>query len=76
MVLIKGWRVGITANPAAANPDFDDSKWAVRDAQEAIADVPDEDHTGSPPDDGKPPSEADFKPPPGHRSRSSGFAFI
>ena len=44
LILDKGWRVGITANAAAAAPDFDDSSWAVRDAQEAIADVPDEDH--------------------------------
>jgi len=38
--LDKGWRVGITANPAAANPEFDDSGWALRDAQESFADVP------------------------------------
>jgi len=43
--LDKNWRVGITANPAAANPDFDDSTWVLRDAQESFADVPDEDHT-------------------------------
>jgi uncharacterized membrane protein len=42
--LNKNWRVGITSNPAAANPDFDDSTWDVRDAKEMIADVPDEDH--------------------------------
>jgi hypothetical protein len=47
--LDKGWRVGITANPAAAAPDFDDTTWAVRDAQDAFADVPDEDHPASPP---------------------------
>ena len=41
LVLDKNWRVGITANQAAANPDFDDSHWAVRDATEAMADVPD-----------------------------------
>jgi sigma-B regulation protein RsbU (phosphoserine phosphatase) len=42
--LDKGWRVGITANEAAAMPDFDDSAWAVRDARGSFADVPDEDH--------------------------------
>lgn len=47
VVLDKGWRVGITANPDAANPDFDDSAWAVRDARQSIADVPDEDHSDS-----------------------------
>lgn len=52
VVLDKGWRVGITANPDAANADFDDTGWAVRDAQESIVDVPDEDHT----DDMPPPS--------------------
>jgi sigma-B regulation protein RsbU (phosphoserine phosphatase) len=50
LVLDKGWRVGITANAAAANPDFDDTVWAVRDAQEAFADVPDEDHAEGAPD--------------------------
>lgn len=43
LILDKNWRVGITANQAAANPDFDDSRWAVRDATEAMADVPDSD---------------------------------
>jgi len=48
IVLDKGWRVGVTANPDAAKPDFDDSTWAVRDAKEAIEDVPDEDHSEAP----------------------------
>ena len=48
LILDKGWRVGITSNSAAANTDFDDSSWAVRDAQDALADVPDEDHPASP----------------------------
>ena len=39
LVLDKGWRVGVTANTAAANRDFDDSAWAVRDATEGFADV-------------------------------------
>jgi hypothetical protein len=37
--LDRGWRVGISTDPAAANPDFDDSHWAVRDAKGAIGDV-------------------------------------
>jgi hypothetical protein len=41
LVLDKGWRVGITADPAAQRSDFDDSSWAVRDARPSIADVPD-----------------------------------
>lgn len=51
VVLNKDWRVGITSNPAAGNPDFDDSHWAVREATEEIADVPDEDE----PESGKAP---------------------
>jgi hypothetical protein len=42
-MLDKGWRVGITADPAALLPGFDDSQWAVRDAKGSMADVPDED---------------------------------
>jgi phosphoserine phosphatase RsbU/P len=41
--LDRNWRVGITADPAAANADYDDSTWAVRNATEAFADVPDQD---------------------------------
>jgi len=41
MVLNKGWRVGVTSNPAAGSPGFDDSGWAVRDASGTIADVSD-----------------------------------
>jgi sigma-B regulation protein RsbU (phosphoserine phosphatase) len=39
IVLDKTWRVGITTDPAAANPGFDDSKWAVRDGKGTIPDV-------------------------------------
>lgn len=49
VVLNQDWRVGITANQAAANADFDDSTWSIRQAREAIADVPDEDHPDAPP---------------------------
>jgi Stage II sporulation protein E (SpoIIE) len=45
VALDKDWRVGITANPTAALPDFDDSEWAIRDAQSVMSDVPDEDQT-------------------------------
>ena len=41
--LDKGWRVGISANPKAAQPEFDDSTWAIRDVMGAMSDVPDED---------------------------------
>ena len=54
MDLDKGWRVGITANSAAAMSDFDDQQWVVRDAKDGFADIPDEDHSSEPPDNGKP----------------------
>ena len=41
IVLNKGWRVGVTSNPAAASPGFDDSGWAIRDANGTMADVSD-----------------------------------
>jgi hypothetical protein len=49
LLLDKGWRVGITSNPAAATAEFDDSTWAIRDAQESFAEVPDEDHPAGAP---------------------------
>ncbi len=47
VLLDKDWRVGITANQAAASPDFDDSLWAVREARDWMPDVPDEDRPSS-----------------------------
>ena len=64
--LDKGWRVGITADPAAANTDFDDSAWAIRDAQDALADVPDEDHHDDAGRNSGPPQNANPGPGPGH----------
>jgi len=46
LVLDKGWRVGITADPSAAQPGFDDSGWAVRDADSSMVDVDDDDQAG------------------------------
>lgn len=43
IVLNRNWRVGIAADPAAASPTFDDSTWAIRDAQPFINEVPDAD---------------------------------
>jgi hypothetical protein len=48
IVLKNGWRVGITSDPTAANPDFDDSGWAVRDATGTIADVKEPDESEVP----------------------------
>jgi hypothetical protein len=53
MVLNKGWRVGISTDPAAAHTDFDDSGWAVREARGAIADVSDTDESDRPGHDDK-----------------------
>jgi hypothetical protein len=66
LVLDKGWRVGITANLAAANSDFDDTSWAVRDAQDAFADVPDEDHPADAPGKIDPDKHEDRGPLPDH----------
>lgn len=57
MTLNRSWRVGITSDPDAATPQFDDSHWAIRDASDAIADVPDPTDSG---DD--PPDEQDHGP--------------
>ena len=66
--LEKNWRVGITAKDEAANRDFDDSFWTLRDTGAPFAEVPDLDHpsNGAFPSDGK---RADGKtgPPPGHK---------
>jgi hypothetical protein len=64
LALEKGWRVGISANPAAAEPGFDDSTWSIRDAQEAFADVHDEDHFEG---DDRPAPDANPTPPRGHQ---------
>ena len=69
MNLEKGWRVGITANAAAASPGFDDTTWAVRNAEDAFADVPDEDHPAgadAAAGQGKPPEDHKAGPP-GHQ---------
>ncbi|MGA2729821.1 MAG: SpoIIE family protein phosphatase [Terracidiphilus sp.] len=65
LVLDKNWRVGVTADPAAALPDFDDSTWVVRDAKNAIADVPDEDHPADNPTSEAMDSAENL--PPGHK---------
>jgi hypothetical protein len=41
--LAQDWRVGISSDPKAVQPDFDDSAWAIRDALGTMSDVPDED---------------------------------
>lgn len=66
VLLDKNWRIGITSNAKAADPDYDDSQWAVRDSASAIADLPDEDHpegSGGPDAAG---TEDAGERPPGH----------
>ena len=68
VVLDKGWRLGITADQNAANPDFDDSKWALRDALETVAEVPDEDRpAGTDRDHLRAPDEGPPDLPKGHK---------
>jgi hypothetical protein len=45
LTLDKGWRVGVTTDPAASSADFDDSTWAVRDATVSFPDIDDEDQS-------------------------------
>ncbi|MFY9852255.1 MAG: PP2C family protein-serine/threonine phosphatase [Terracidiphilus sp.] len=45
LFLGKSWRVGVTADPEAATPEYDDSAWAIRDAQASFAEVPDVDQS-------------------------------
>ncbi len=45
MLLDKNWRVGITSDPAAASPGFDDSGWALRNALENLEEVPSDNQT-------------------------------
>ena len=71
LLLDKGWRVGISGDLAAASPAFDDSAWSLRDAQDSIAEVADEDHHADPSgpsgQNGKPQPPVQFAPPPGHQ---------
>lgn len=52
ITLDSDWKIGITADPGAARPDFDDSKWAVRNAGQPLDDLEDKDQpNGGPPAD-------------------------
>jgi phosphoserine phosphatase RsbU/P len=62
--LNKDWRVGITSDPAAAAPDFDDSAWAVRNAEPVIDDVSEDDSSGAASAQTKSPATAAPKKPP------------
>jgi len=52
ITLDKNWRVGVSGDPEAALPKFDDSTWAVRDAQGAFPDVNDDDRNEASPSKG------------------------
>ena len=62
VTLDKNWRVGITANPAAAQPDFDDTAWDIRNAAEYIQEVPDQDHPANAPSGHGPPADRGHGP--------------
>ena len=49
VLLDKGWRVGITSDQLAASPDFDDSGWAIRDAEGTMGDVSETDQAAGGP---------------------------
>jgi Stage II sporulation protein E (SpoIIE) len=55
--LDKGWRVGISADPAVAQPDFDDLGWAVRNASGSMESVPEPGDRGGPPPVPMPPGD-------------------
>ncbi|SPE26598.1 membrane hypothetical protein [Candidatus Sulfotelmatomonas gaucii] len=59
IILDKDWRVGITSDPAASTPGFDDSSWAVRNAQASFAEVPDVESAGA--SGGKPASKGNSR---------------
>ena len=61
LTLDKGWRVGVTANPDAANSAFDDSGWVVRNAGDSLDGLDDLDHPN-----GDHPRDEGPGPPPGH----------
>jgi hypothetical protein len=61
--LNKDWRVGITSDPGAATPDFDDSAWAVRNAEPVIDDVSEDDSYASSAQTKSPASANGKKPP-------------
>ncbi len=49
LVLDKGWRVGISSDPAAAATEYNDLGWAIRNAGVSFDEVPDEDETAPAP---------------------------
>ncbi len=70
LLLDKEWRVGVTADPAAAQPGFDDLKWPIRNAARSIEEVPDEDTSGAAAPQNRPRSDrapAGFHAPDLHR---------
>ena len=49
ILLDKDWRIGITSDPNASASAFDDSGWAVRNAQASVAEVPDPESSSATP---------------------------
>ncbi len=49
VLLDKDWRIGITSDPNASASAFDDSGWAVRNAQASVAEVPDPESSSATP---------------------------
>jgi Stage II sporulation protein E (SpoIIE) len=65
LTLSKDWRVGVTADVAAENADYDDSKWPVKAVGDSLDNLTDLDR---PPDAGPPgppiPEQGGASPPP------------
>jgi len=71
ITLDKDWRVGVTLNPAAALPDFDDSKWVLRNAGDSLDDLGSQDSQKDSQKDQNAPANGSGQPlgngPPGNR---------
>jgi sigma-B regulation protein RsbU (phosphoserine phosphatase) len=71
LVLDSNWRLGITHDTEPAKPDFDDSKWPVRNAKEALADIDD-----SAADEDGDKHSGHGHGPPDHRPQPSNHSFV
>ncbi len=71
IVLDHNWRVGIAPGKEPADPNFDDSKWPIRDAKEALADINESDF-----DDSKDPPATPKGPRPDHPHGHGPFAWF
>lgn len=76
MLLDKGWRVGISADPAVSQPEFDDTNWAVRDATRSLESVTEPEDAGVAPRHIGPPTHPGRESAPGTAQRGRRFAWF